>query len=174
MDSLLIVGTDTDVGKTVLTTALGSYWHTFYSRKKLGLMKLIQTGIGDRQLYQRLFSDADSIQCVTPLWFETPVAPPIAAIRENRIIDLTPGLASFHPITTRIGFCNCRSFRRFRITCNRGVNCSRSRRNLGFSGRFSCSSQIRSDRPNCRQCSPSPSVKSTTTRYYFKLCTIRF
>jgi dethiobiotin synthetase len=89
MDSLLIVGTDTDVGKTVLTTALGSYWHTFYSRKKLGLMKLIQTGIGDRQLYQRLFSDADSIQCVTPLWFETPVAPPIAAIRENRIIDLT-------------------------------------------------------------------------------------
>jgi dethiobiotin synthetase len=95
MNPLLIVGTDTDVGKTVLTTALGAYWHTHYTPKKLGLMKLIQTGIGDRQLYQQLFSDADSIQCIAPLCFEAPVAPPIAAARENRIIDLTPVWQAF-------------------------------------------------------------------------------
>ncbi|NEO25849.1 MAG: AAA family ATPase [Kamptonema sp. SIO4C4] len=52
MKPLLITGTDTEVGKTVLTTALVAYWQTYKTLDRLGLMKLLQTGEGDRELYQ--------------------------------------------------------------------------------------------------------------------------
>ncbi|MEA5537285.1 dethiobiotin synthase [Crocosphaera sp. XPORK-15E] len=87
MKTLLIAGTDTEVGKTVLTTALAAYWQTYSSHKSLGIMKLIQTGIGDKEHYQQLFGDS-AIDIITPLCFQTPVAPPIAAEREERNIPL--------------------------------------------------------------------------------------
>ncbi|MGF1482663.1 MAG: dethiobiotin synthase [Cyanophyceae cyanobacterium] len=86
MKALLIAGTDTDVGKTVLTAALAAYWQTYRS-DPLGLMKLLQTGEGDRQTYSQLFSDT-SIQMSVPLQFKEPVAPPVAAAREGRSVDL--------------------------------------------------------------------------------------
>ena len=88
MNTLLITGTDTDVGKTVLTTSLAAYWQTYFSHKSLGLMKLIQTGVGDRELYQQLFSDNLFIDIIAPLCFKAPLAPPLAAKREERQIDL--------------------------------------------------------------------------------------
>lgn len=88
MKTLTIVGTDTEVGKTVLTSALVAYWQLYHRHRSLGLMKLIQTGIGDRERYQELFGDRSSLEIVTPLCFQTPVAPPIAAEQEARDIDL--------------------------------------------------------------------------------------
>ncbi|MDY7012543.1 MAG: dethiobiotin synthase [Cyanobacteriota bacterium] len=88
MTTRLIVGTDTEVGKTVLTTALVAYWQRHRSLNELGLMKLMQAGAGDRELYQTLFELPQSAESLTPLSFETPVAPPIAAEREGRAIDL--------------------------------------------------------------------------------------
>ncbi len=88
MTALLIAGTDTDVGKTVLTTALSAYWQTYFSCQRLGLMKLLQTGSGDWENYQQLFGDSSSIKIVAPCCLQTPVAPPIAAEREGRTIDL--------------------------------------------------------------------------------------
>jgi dethiobiotin synthetase len=85
---LLITGTDTDVGKTVLTTSLVAYWQRYYGSKCLGLMKLLQTGSGDRECYQELFGTNSAVEIVTPLVFSTPVAPPIAAEREGATIDL--------------------------------------------------------------------------------------
>lgn len=86
LNALLITGTDTDAGKTVLTTALAAYWQTYCHPLTLGILKPVQTGIGDRELYSRLFAlDADQ---VNPLHFEAPLAPPIAADRENRTIAL--------------------------------------------------------------------------------------
>ena len=85
MKELLISGTDTDVGKTVLTTALAAYWQKYHAGQSLALMKLMQTGVGDRELYAELFPQ---LRQSTPLWFHTPVAPPIAAARENKFIDL--------------------------------------------------------------------------------------
>lgn len=90
MKPLLITGTDTEVGKTVLTTALVAYWQKYASLKTLGLMKLLQAGIGDRELYMALFALEQPPETVSPLCFETPVAPPIAAEIEGREIDLTP------------------------------------------------------------------------------------
>lgn len=89
MNALLITGTDTEVGKTVLTSALVAYWQT-YSSRRLGVMKPIQAGVGDRELYTQLFSLNQTETEITPLYFESPLAPPIAAAKEGRRVDLAP------------------------------------------------------------------------------------
>jgi dethiobiotin synthetase len=88
LNTLLITGTDTEVGKTVLTTALAAYWQKHYHQSSLGIMKLIQSGFGDRELYQQLFSLSQSPEEITPLYFQAPLAPPIAAAKENKTVDL--------------------------------------------------------------------------------------
>lgn len=86
--SLLITGTDTDVGKTVLTTALVAYWQTYRISQSLGLMKLMQTGVGDDERYRQLFSEVSSLKIVTPLFFDAPLAPPLAATKTGQEVDL--------------------------------------------------------------------------------------
>ena len=88
MKELLITGTDTDAGKTILTIALAAYWQTYYKNQKLALFKPIQTGIGDRELYTQLFSLEQSLDEINPAWYETPVAPPVASEKEGRVIQL--------------------------------------------------------------------------------------
>lgn len=88
LKTLLIAGTDTDAGKTVLTTALAAYWLKYYPQTRLGLMKPIQSGIGDKETYQKLFKLEQTESEITPLYFQAPLAPPIAAAKENRVIDL--------------------------------------------------------------------------------------
>ncbi len=88
MNALLITGTDTDAGKTVLTAALAAYWQTYLAGEKLGIMKPVQSGTGDRELYQRLFSLEQSAEEMTPLSFQAPLAPPLAAEREGRRVEL--------------------------------------------------------------------------------------
>lgn len=84
MKTLLIAGTDTDAGKTIITTALRAYYQTYFSHLTIGLMKLLQTGKqGDAEFYQQFFDDV-----VIPLRFNAPVAPPIAADLEGKSIDL--------------------------------------------------------------------------------------
>lgn len=88
LNALLITGTDTEVGKTVLTTALAAYWQTYQRDRSLGIMKPIQAGTGDRELYNQLFSLEQSMDEITPLYFEAPLAPPLAAAREGRRVKL--------------------------------------------------------------------------------------
>ena len=88
MNTLLITGTDTDTGKTVVTAAIAAYWQKYYPQRTLGMMKPIQSGLGDRELYQTLFNLEQSPEEITPLYFQAPLAPPIAAAKENRQIDL--------------------------------------------------------------------------------------
>lgn len=88
LNSLLITATDTEAGKTVLTTALAAYWQKYYPQHSWGIMKPIQSGIGDREWYQNLFALEQSPEEITPLYFQAPLAPPIAAARENRQVDL--------------------------------------------------------------------------------------
>lgn len=88
LNSLLIAGTDTDTGKTVLTCALAAYWQTYRPHESLGILKPIQTGTGDCELYQKLFDLQQTPEEITPLQFQTPVAPPVAAEREGRTVDL--------------------------------------------------------------------------------------
>jgi dethiobiotin synthetase len=88
LNTLLIAGTDTDAGKTVITAAIAAYWQKYYPQRTLGMMKPIQSGLGDRELYQTLFNLEQSPEEITPLYFQAPLAPPIAAAKENRQIDL--------------------------------------------------------------------------------------
>lgn len=88
-NSLLITGTDTNVGKTFVTTALVYYAQNYLSDRSLGLLKLIQTGTGDRELYGQLFGNLEpEIKMATPLHFQAPLAPPVAAEIEGKTIDL--------------------------------------------------------------------------------------
>lgn len=86
--TLLITGTDTETGKTVLTTALAAYWQKYQPDRRLGIMKPIQAGLGDRELYNQLFSLEQSLEEITPLYFQAPLAPPLAAEREGRRVEL--------------------------------------------------------------------------------------
>lgn len=88
LNTLLITATDTEAGKTVLTTALAAYLQKYYPQRDWGIMKPIQSGVGDREWYQNLFSLKQSAQEITPLYFQAPLAPPIAAAKENRQVDL--------------------------------------------------------------------------------------
>ena len=94
MTALLIAGTDTDIGKTFVTIALAAYWQNYCSNKSnnahplLSIFKLIQTGTGDFEQYNRLFIKIPSIEVIAPLRLQTPVAPPIAAEKEDKIIEL--------------------------------------------------------------------------------------
>ncbi|MBD2133644.1 MULTISPECIES: dethiobiotin synthase [unclassified Sphaerospermopsis] len=87
-NTLLITGTDTEAGKTFLTTALAAYWQKYRPQSRLGIMKPIQSGEGDKELYQSLFTLSQTPEELTPLYFQAPLAPPIAAAKENRTIDL--------------------------------------------------------------------------------------
>ena len=109
MASLLITGTDTDVGKTWVTISLAAYWqkycfhHAFPlggrnlnnsstsaqdKAHSLGIFKLLQTGVGDKELYDRLFGTEPLIEVASPVCFTAPIAPPVAAAKEGKIIDL--------------------------------------------------------------------------------------
>jgi dethiobiotin synthetase len=105
LNTLLITGTDTDAGKTVLTTALAAYWQTYYSAKSLGIMKPIQSGTGDRELYNQLFSLNQSLDEINPLYFQAPLAPPIAAEREGRILIWAKLGKRFKIYSDRVIFC---------------------------------------------------------------------
>jgi len=89
---LLIVGSDTGVGKTVLTAALAAYWLTYCDRtlpsQSLGIYKPLQSGIGDREFYSQTFELTQTLDEITPLYFETPIAPSLAAEKEGKTIDL--------------------------------------------------------------------------------------
>ena len=88
MTALLIAGTDTDVGKTFVTIALAAYWQEYHAQERLGIFKPIQTGTGDAEQYHSLFSQTEAVEVVVPQRFTAPVAPPIAAAKEGKRIDL--------------------------------------------------------------------------------------
>lgn len=101
MTAILISATDTNAGKTVLTSALAAYWQTYHSDESLGILKPLQTGVGDRELYSQLFSLDLSIEEITPLHFQAPLAPPVAAEKEGSWVDLKRAWQAFQNLQQR-------------------------------------------------------------------------
>jgi dethiobiotin synthetase len=89
--SLLISGTDTGVGKTWVTSALAGYLNRFYPQQRVAIFKPLQSGVGDREHYAEQFHLTQTLEQITPLYFEAPLAPPLAAAAEGKSVDL--GLA---------------------------------------------------------------------------------
>jgi dethiobiotin synthetase len=54
----------------------------------LGIYKPLQSGEGDREFYNQTFNLSQNLAEITPLYFETPIAPAIAAHKEGKPIDL--------------------------------------------------------------------------------------
>lgn len=88
MAALLVTGTDTDSGKTVLMAALIAYWQRYCWAYKLGVFKPVQSGTGDREFYSRVFELDQTPEQINPLWYKAPVAPPLAAAMEGKRVDL--------------------------------------------------------------------------------------
>ncbi|MEM9136519.1 MAG: dethiobiotin synthase [Cyanobacteria bacterium P01_F01_bin.42] len=101
--SLLIAGTDTGVGKTALTAALVAYWQTYRPQESVAVFKPIQSGAGDREFYQSNFELSQTGAEITPLQFEQPLAPPIAADLEERPIDLARVQSTLQELQKRYG-----------------------------------------------------------------------
>ncbi len=104
MTALLIAGTDTGVGKTMVTTALASYYLTYRPKETMGLIKLMQTGMGDEEHYRSLFAENPQIEVITPLRFAEPLAPPLSAAKEGKSIDLKVVWQAFNNVTQKHPF----------------------------------------------------------------------
>jgi dethiobiotin synthetase len=88
MQPLLIVGSDTGVGKTVLTSSLAAYLLTYRPVSTLAIYKPVQSGVGDREFFKSTFNLTQTLAEINPIFFETPIAPAIAMRRENKPLDL--------------------------------------------------------------------------------------
>jgi dethiobiotin synthetase len=105
VNALLITGTDTDAGKTVLTSALVAYWQKYRRSQSLGLMKPLQTGIGDRELYLQLFQSlGQTEEELNPVHFEAPLAPPLAAEKEGKRIKMKQVWQAFEALSQKRDF----------------------------------------------------------------------
>lgn len=92
---VFIVGTDTDVGKTVVAAGLmhvmrkNGYNATYF---KSALSGAIQVGSelvpGDTKLVSEVSNLEESYENITPYVYKTPVSPHLAAKLENKAIDL--------------------------------------------------------------------------------------
>jgi dethiobiotin synthetase len=98
---LLIAGTDTDAGKTLVTSALAAYWVNHFDANTLSILKPLQTGMGDREHYRRLFQLNQTIEELNPIHFEAPLAPPLAADLAGRRIDLAAAWQTFEVLRQR-------------------------------------------------------------------------
>ncbi len=92
---IFITGTDTAVGKTLVTAALALCLKK--SGSTVGVMKPIETGVlqskllhSDAARLRALIESEDTLGAICPYQFELPVAPLAAAHAERRVID--PGV----------------------------------------------------------------------------------
>lgn len=85
MPSLLITGSDTSVGKTIVTTLLAN---CLLDRVPVAILKPVQSGRGDREYYLSNLALNQPPETVCPQYFAAPLAVPLAADREGRRVDL--------------------------------------------------------------------------------------
>src|SRR6266404_5040269 len=95
MADLLLLGTDTDAGKTTVALLWLARFHARYAA-----WKPLETGPADSETLARLVPEA---QIHAPAArFEAPFAPPLAARREGRIVPSAQMLAGGRPAAARL------------------------------------------------------------------------
>lgn len=85
--NLFITGTDTGVGKTYVTARLIRYLRR-QGLDAVGLKPICCGSREDAETLRAAADDALELNEVNPVWLRTPAAPYVAALIENRIIDL--------------------------------------------------------------------------------------
>lgn len=94
MRGLFVTGTDTGVGKTVVTCAIARQWRL--QGRAFVVRKPVSTG-GNEDA--RLLAEASGqpAEEITPLVFREPAAPPVAAACEGRLLRLGHVMAACEP-----------------------------------------------------------------------------
>jgi dethiobiotin synthetase len=94
LNTLLIAGTDTRVGKTVVMMALLAYWQRYCATHPLGVMKPVECLLSndgterDCEKLSRLFKLSQSPAEITPISLYGAALPPIAVRQTGTSIDL--------------------------------------------------------------------------------------
>ena len=99
-----VTGTDTGVGKTVVSCALVRAMRE--NNLNIGVMKPIETGVEeagplDAQALAKAAANADTLDEICPLQFALPAAPNVAARVEAKAVDLSRVLSSYHHLAAR-------------------------------------------------------------------------
>ena len=98
--TLFITGTDTGVGKTVLTALLAEFLREQGIR--VAALKPICSGRrDDARILRRALGGNLSLDEINPWHFRMPVAPVIAARQERRVVTLAPVLAHIRAVLKR-------------------------------------------------------------------------
>ncbi|MBW2578484.1 MAG: dethiobiotin synthase [Deltaproteobacteria bacterium] len=100
---IFVTGTDTGVGKTVVSRALIAAFRK--TGMKVGAMKPIETGVGeagplDAIAMREAAGIEDPLETICPQQFALPAAPNVAARAENREVDLDSIDAAYERVTT--------------------------------------------------------------------------
>lgn len=106
---VFVTGTDTGVGKTVVTAALARHLH--YRGLDVGVMKPAETGVddparpgADASLLQWAASSTDDPTLIAPYRLRAPLAPSLAAEAESIRIDLAHLVATARSLSNRHDF----------------------------------------------------------------------
>src|SRR5690242_10365898 len=81
--TVFIAGTDTGVGKTVLTALLARYWRE-RGAKVAALKPVCSGGREDARVLQAALNGVLTLDEINPWHFRTPVAPSLAARQEHK------------------------------------------------------------------------------------------
>lgn len=102
--SLLVTGTDTGIGKTIVSAGLAAALRR--AGIDVGVMKPVASGarrgVSDDAVYLKKTSGVDDpLSLVNPLLFKAPLAPSVAAEVEKRAVDLRPVWAAWRELLRR-------------------------------------------------------------------------
>ena len=106
MRAIFVTGTDTGVGKTLVSACLAAYFSRM-NALSVGVMKPFETGLPysrteffpcDGLALKTASGSTDDISVITPCSFDLPLAPETAAHLEHKEVDLTPIDRAFREI----------------------------------------------------------------------------
>lgn len=101
---IFVVGTDTGVGKTLVSAGL--VWALRRRGLNVGVMKPVESGVAgqahaDAELLRRAAGSSDPLTDISPYRFGPPLAPLVAARRQRTRISLATIVQRFHRLARR-------------------------------------------------------------------------
>lgn len=105
MNGLFVTGTDTGVGKTVLTAGIASALQA--RGHAVGVAKPVQSGAlaadpyGDAMVLKRWTGVGEGVSEIAPFSFAASLAPVVAASLEGRVVDLGEAIEAVRAIASR-------------------------------------------------------------------------
>ena len=104
MKVIFVTGTDTGVGKTVISSAIAAFF-SLRKQMNVGVMKPFESGLSKRDkdllpwdaiCLREASGSNDDLNIISPYTFESPVAPEVAAMLEHVNIDISMVDKIFH------------------------------------------------------------------------------